>query len=445
VHTDYRALAAELRRRRRARTLVVVLTALPELETQALVEAARSLLPQHLPLVVVLEVSTGMIEGITGRLLEVGSAHLRASLPADASVADMAAAAEAVRALPGVAAAVPERQGTVLLAVGTRSAGVTLRCVDPVAFAGDEGLQRYLSTAAGSLDLAKPRTILLSAALARTLVVGVGDELLSVAGLPSAGAALPRVTRFTVVGVYETGYQELDKAVAYAGLDAAASALPRGARTLLGIKVADPFGSLVAVADRVADALGNETSVASWRDLERTRLAAFETTRWLLVLIMGLVAMVAAANVSSTVLMLVLERRQEIAILLGIGARPSVLTRSFLFAGLVAAVAGITLGTAIGLVVAVNINGVIACLDAIAGFAGAAWQILRAPFVPSAVPPEAHALFQSAYYLSDIPVRIRAFEVAAAAVGTLLVACFAAYVPAKRAGRLPPLEVLRRS
>jgi uncharacterized protein (DUF58 family) len=55
VHTDYRALAAELRRRRRTRTLVVVLTALPELETEALVEAARALLPQHLPLVVVLD------------------------------------------------------------------------------------------------------------------------------------------------------------------------------------------------------------------------------------------------------------------------------------------------------------------------------------------------------------------------------------------------------
>jgi len=395
------------------------------------------------PLVVVLEVSTGMIEGITARLLEIGSAHLRASLPSDASAADLAAAAEAVRALPDVIAATPERQGTVLLAAGTRSAGITLRCVEPGAFARDAGLHRYLSVTAGSLDLAGPRTILLSVALARTLGVGTGDELLSVAGFPSA--ALPRVTRFTVGGVYETGYQELDKAVAYAGLDAAASALPRGARTLLGIKVADPFGALAAIADRVADALGSDASVASWRDLERTRLAAFETTRWLLVLIMGLVAMVAAANVSSTVLMLVLERRQEIAILLGIGARPSVLTRSFLFAGLVAAVAGTALGTAVGLAVAVNINGVIAGLDRIAGLAGAAWEILRAPFVPAASRIEGFTLFQSAYYLSKIPVRIRALEVATAAAGTLLVAGLAAWVPATRAGRLPPLEVLRRS
>jgi lipoprotein-releasing system permease protein len=397
------------------------------------------------PLIVVMEVSTGMIEGITGRLLEVGSSHLRALLPADASAADLAAAAEAVRALPGVTAAVPERQGTVLLAAGTRSAGIMLRCVDPGAFARDAGLHRYLSVTAGSLDLAGARTILLSAALARTLGVGAGDELLSVAGFPAVAAAMPRVTRFTVGGVYETGYQELDKAMAYAGLDAAASALPRGARTLLGIKVADPFGSLAAIAGRVADALGSDASVTSWRDLERTRLASFETTRWLLVLIMGLVAVVAAANVSSTVLMLVLERRQEIAILLGIGARPSILTRSFLFAGLVAAVAGTALGTAVGLVVAVNINGVIAGLDRAAGFAGAAWRFLRAPFVPAAGPSEGFTLFQSAYYLSKIPVRIRALEVATAAAGTLLVACLAAYVPAKRAGRLTPLEVLRRS
>jgi ABC-type lipoprotein release transport system permease subunit len=95
--------------------------------------------------------------------------------------------------------------------------------------------------------------------------------------------------------------------------------------------------------------------------------------------------------------------------------------------------------------VAVNINGVIAGLDRLAGFAVAAWEILRAPFVPAASTTEGFTLFQSAYYLSKIPVRIRALEVATAAAGTLLVAGLAAYLPAKRAGRLPPLEVLRRS
>lgn len=398
------------------------------------------------PLLVVLEVSTGMIEGITARLLEVGSHHLRAGLPADMPGADLVAAAAAVRQLPGITSVTAERQGTVLLAVGRRSAGVTLRCVEPEAFASDTGLHRYLSVTAGSLDLARPRTIALSSALARTLGVAPGDEVLSVAGLGLEAAALPRVTRFTVGGVYETGYQELDKSVAYAGLEAAASALPvRGTRTLLGIKVADPFGDLSAVTERVVDALGPDVGISNWRDLNRSRLSAFETTRWLLVLIMGLVAVVAAANVSSTVLMLVLERRQEIAILLGIGARPGVLTRSFLLAGLLAAVVGTALGTAIGLLVAVNINGVIAGLDQLAGIAGAVWQALRTPFVPGAAPSEEIALFQSAYYLSKIPVRIGALEVAVAAAGTLLVAGFAAWVPARRAGRLSPLEVLRRS
>jgi len=398
------------------------------------------------PLLVVLEVSTGMIEGITARLLEIGSHHLRAAMPADMTGADLLAAAASVRALPGITAATAERQGTVLLAVGVRSAGITLRCVEPGAFARDDGLHRYLSVTAGSLDLDRPRMIVLSSALARTLGVGPGDEVLSVAGLGIEAATLPRLTRFTVGGVYETGYQELDKTVAYAGLDAAASALPaRGARTLVGIKVADPFGELSTATDRVADALGPDAGISTWRDLNRSRLAAFETTRWLLVLIMALVAVVAAANVSSTVLMLVIERRQEIAILLGIGARPGVLTRSFLLAGLLAALAGTALGTAFGLLVAVNINGVIAGLDRLAGFAGAAGELLRAPFVPGAAPAEEVTLFQSAYYLSRIPVRIRGLEVAVAAAGTLLVAGLAAWVPARRAGRLSPLEVLRRS
>ncbi|MCX7028902.1 MAG: FtsX-like permease family protein [Spirochaetes bacterium] len=398
------------------------------------------------PLVVVMEVSTGMIEGITERLLEIGSHHLQASLPAALDMDDLVAAARVVEKLPDVRAATAERQATVLLAISTRSAGVTLRCVDPVSFARDEGLHRYLSASAGSLDLTRPRTVLISAALARTLGARLGDTVLAVAGLTGEAAVLPRVTRLTVGGIYETGYQELDKAVAYAALaDAAAALPPRGARTILGVKVADPFRDLSTVASRVAEALGPDARVSTWRDLERSRLASFETTRWLLVLIMSLIVVVAAANVSSTVLMLVLERRQEIGILLGIGARPAVLTRSFLFAGLSAAVAGTALGIATGLLLAVNINGIIATLDRLLNFAAGVFDLARSPFTSGAGSGGRLTLFQSAYYLQSIPVRLRAFEVASAAAGTLLVACLAAWLPARRAGRLSPLELLRRS
>jgi lipoprotein-releasing system permease protein len=398
------------------------------------------------PLVIVMEVSTGMIEGITARLLEVGSYHLQASLPSALGTDDLVAAARTLEKLPGVRVATAERQATVLLAIASRSAGVMLRCVDPVSFARDEGLHRYLSATAGSLELAQPFTVLISAALARTLGARPGDTVLAVAGLTGEASVLPRVTRLTVGGVYETGYQELDKTVAYAALaDAAAALPPRGARTVMGVKVADPFADLSNVASRVAEVLGPDARVSSWRDLERSRLASFETTRWLLVLIMSLVAAVAAANVSSTVLMLVLERRQEIGILLGIGARPAVLTRSFLLAGLVAAVAGTALGIAIGLLLAVNINGVIAVLDRLLSLAAGVFDIARSPFTAGTDSGTRLTLFQSAYYLQEIPVRIRAFEVAAAASGTLLVACLAAYLPARRAGQLSPLEVLRRS
>ncbi len=182
------------------------------------------------PLVVVMEVSTGMIEGITARLLEVGNHHLQATLPAALGTDELVAAARTLEKLPGVRTATPERQATVLLALSTRTTGVTLRCVDPVSFARDEGLHRYLSATAGSLELAQPRTVLISAALARTLGARLGDTVLAVPGLTGEAVALPRVTRLTVGGIYDTGYQELDKAVAYAALADAAAALPPAAR-----------------------------------------------------------------------------------------------------------------------------------------------------------------------------------------------------------------------
>jgi len=122
-----------------------------------------------------------------------------------------------------------------------------------------------------------------------------------------------------------------------------------------------------------------------------------------------------------------------------------VLVRSFLLAGVAAAAAGTFLGIAVGLALAVNINGVIAILDRLLNLAADALELARAPFVAGSVAADRLTLFQSAYYLSQIPVRVGAAEVAAAAGGTLLVASLAAYLPARRAGRLPPLEVLRRA
>jgi lipoprotein-releasing system permease protein len=156
------------------------------------------------------------------------------------------------------------------------------------------------------------------------------------------------------------------------------------------------------------------------------------------------VVMVAAVNVSSSVLMIVFERRLDIGILKAVGASPSSLALAFLIAGAATGLLGTALGIALGLLVAVNVNQLISAIQA--ALNAGVWfaSLVRNSFVPSAGALETVTLFNSAYYLQKIPIRIDAIEVVLAAAGTLLLSALASYIPAARAARVRPLEVLKK-
>ncbi len=397
------------------------------------------------PLLLVMEVSTGMIEGITARLLEVGTSHVQVSLPPSASAAKMESLARAIVEDPDVIAAVPERQGTGLLVSPKAAAGVTIRCVAEDAFIRDSGLRSLATRKAGELSLTRGDSLLVSAALARTLGIGVGEELSVLTTFGEDMSGPPRVRSVTVTGVFETGYQELDKIMVYAPLSSALRMLsPRGSRALIGVKVREPFADLEPVIRRLRAVLPPDSRLATWRELEYSRLASFQTTRALLLFIMGLVVMVAAVNVSSSVLMIVFERRLDIGILKAVGASPSSLALAFLTAGAVTGLLGTALGIALGLLVAVNVNQLISGIQAALNAGVWVASMVRGSLVPSAGALEPATLFNSAYYLQKIPIRIDAIEVVLAAFGTLLLSAFASYIPAARAARVKPLEVLKK-
>ena len=397
------------------------------------------------PLLLVMEVSTGMIEGITARLLEVGTSHVQVSLPPGASAAEMERVARRIAADPEAIAAVPERQGTGLLVSQKAAAGVTIRCVAEDAFIRDSGLRSLATRRAGELSLARPDCLLVSAALARTLGIGVVEELSVLTTFGEGMRGPPRVTSVTVTGIFETGYQELDKIMVYAPLSSALRMLsPRGSRALIGVKVRDPFADLEPVIRRLRAVLPPDSRLATWRELEYSRLASFQTTRALLMFIMGLVVMVAAVNVSSSVLMIVFERRLDIGILKAVGASPSSLALAFLAAGAVTGLLGTALGIALGLLVAVNVNQLISAMQAALNAGVWVASVVRTSLVPSAGALEPVTLFNSAYYLQKIPIRIDAIEVVLAAAGTLLLSALASYIPAARAARVKPLEVLKK-
>ena len=146
-----------------------------------------------------------------------------------------------------------------------------------------------------------------------------------------------RPARFIVKGVFTTGYRELDEVSVYINYDRAASLFRGASQPYIGIKVKDPYNSSDLYKDKTAQELRNYLPPAfilsSWYRLNYTLYKSLETTKKLLMVIMILILCVASLNISSAMIMMVLSRRKEIAILKSIGFSQSDIALSFLATG----------------------------------------------------------------------------------------------------------------
>jgi lipoprotein-releasing system permease protein len=391
------------------------------------------------PLIVIVVVADGMIEGITSRYIELQTYHLRAYLPEDT---DTEQALRAIRGVAGVTAAFLEIDGEGLVRSARGSTAVALRCVDP-ALGSEPGFSRYLEVVAGSFRLDAPGSALVGTETARKLGVGVGDELL-LATLSSAGrTGLPRLTRLTVTGVFGTGYQELDKNWVFLSASDGARLLAPGRRDLyVGVKTVDPFGDRKPI-ERTVRAAVPSSRVYDWYQLEVNQFRSFEVTRNLLVFIMALVVLVGSVNVSSAVLMVVLERQQEIGILKSMGASPASIRRVYLSVGLFAGILGSLGGELMGVFLGIHVNELFGVVETVANAlsAGVAWVRSIAGTPTTAAP---FRILGSAYYLERIPVHLKLPELLGIAASAIGLSALAAWFPARRAGSLRPLEVIRK-
>lgn len=395
------------------------------------------------PLVVSLEVADGMIAGITDRFVELGTYHLQAVPYMEVEATAVAQGAEAVEQLVPSALAVPERRGLGLVAGATGRSGVTIRALPPQLYERDAGLRRYLNLDDGVFDVGGDG-VLIGRTVAEEIGVAVGDtvRLLTPRDLPSGGLVF-RVSTMTVTGVFSTGYQELDGLwVLISSAQGERILAPSRSSNILGIKLPQREGELYRTSGEVQDALGAGWAVYTWYELERAQYKSFQTTKALLLFIMVLILVVASVNISSSLVTMVIEKRQEIAILKSTGAHPHGIALAFVITGLLTGVVGTIVGLAVGMAVSLNINAVISGLESITTGVSILAARLLAPFVSL---PEAQIdLFNASFYLERIPVRVEPAELLAIGAFSIALATAAAYFPARGAARIRPLDVMRK-
>lgn len=394
--------------------------------------AAAGIALSLIPIVVTLMVADGMIRGISDRFIELGTGHLQI-YDFDSSGHSKASDLEKLQSIEGFRGYWAERQG-LGIAIGPEGrSGASVRAVEE-GFLEDRGTKSFLTVHKGELRLKNGNDAVLGQELANILGVDVGATVrLMTSKISPDGRTIPRVSSFTVQAVVSSGYRDLDALWFFIPMDVGASLLAAdSSRSFYTVKIESPYTAVETAASQMQGLLGMDYSVYTWKELQRSQYQSFESTRQMLLFIMALIVIIAAVNVSSATSMLVVERNRDIAILKSCGADANDTTVIFLFASLLTGFIGALAGLSAGLLIGISINEIILGIEYILGFFshlfnGNAVRILN---------PE--------YYLEHIPRIIDWKSIMIIGFGTMLCSMLAALVPALRAGKMIPVQILQK-
>lgn len=397
------------------------------------------------PLILVQEVANGMIEGITRRYLEIGSFHLQVKHYGEPKRDAVQSLESQIMEIGHINHVTPIKQGLGLVYSQEKKQGVTLRGIPNKVYDTDKGFQSYFEIKEGRFDLTEDDSILISRETAETLKLSLGDEvkLITAKTIPGRPPIL-RPSTYRITGIFTTGYFELDKLSLYISHNQGWRVFTGKGSFFFGIKIDNPYSpqQLESVREEIQKVLPQDWYVYTWRELEGNMYQSLEMTKRILLFIMAMIVVVASVTISSSLIMLVMEKQEEIAIMKSIGAKPGEITLVFLLSGGICGFAGAVLGTLAGLLLSVNINEAVSLLEK--GINGVLQGVnyFLYPFIEE--PSSEFRLLDPSYYLTDIPLRLYWPEIAGAMAFTILLSVAAASIPAAKAGNTRPLEILRK-
>ena len=384
-------------------------------------------------LIVVLSVMNGFHKEIQERILGMAS-HATLSVP-DAGIADWQSVVERVQQYPDVVGAAPYVELESMLMNAGRTHAALLRGIVPAREDAVSDLRRDMVV--GSVDelTAESFNIVLGAELAAVLGVGVGDKVTVVTPQLNATpvGVMPRLKAFEVVGLFEVGMSDYDRGAGFMHMADAALLMRLGeAAEGVRLKLTDMFDAPL-VSREVAYALNAEAEregaesavpyrVTDWTQVHRNFFAALRTEKRMMTIILFLIVAVAAFNIVSTLVMVVTDKRADIAVLRTLGASPGRVMGIFMVQGTTIGVAGTLLGVVGGVLLGWNVEPIVAGIERAFGV---------------------HFLDPSIYYISALPSDVRAGDVLRVGGGAFLMSVLATLYPAWRAARTDPAEALR--
>jgi len=267
--------------------------------------------------------------------------------------------------------------------------------------------------------------VVLGRGLAAKVGASVGDKVtfISPQGQSTPAGLMPRLRRFTVVGIFgDMGPDEFDSALAYIHLaDAAKLYKTKGSVSGLRVKLKDPFEAR-QVSAQLADKLQYRFYVDNWTTQHKSFFRALEVERRMVFITLFLIVAIAAFNIVSTLIMVVTDKRADIAILRTLGLSPAKVMGIFFVQGVTSGVIGTVVGAIAGVLTALNLANIIAFIESQVGF-----ELLPA----------------SVYIVTDFPAELRWGDVWVIVVTSITISMLATLYPAWRASKTQPAEALR--
>jgi lipoprotein-releasing system permease protein len=372
-------------------------------------------------LIVVLAVMNGFQNELRERILGITSHVVVNSLRG--SIEDYRDLMARVESEPEVVAATPYIYAQVMATSQRGMGGAVVRGLDPetagqvtnIAKNLKEGRLADLAPALDEKTSPYPG-IILGTELAKNLGVHLHDwiNILSPAGRLTPMGRAPKTQVFRVVGIFESGMYEFDNTLAYVGLSVAQQFLGLGdVVSGVEIRVKDIYQA-DQVSKSLQDKLGHPYWVRDWMQMNRNLFAALKLEKAAMFIILTLIILVAAFNIISSLIMLVMEKTRDIAILKAMGATDGSIRRIFVLQGFIIGVLGTTLG--------------------LGGGYGLCALLQKYKFIE---------LQRDVYNIATLPVRMEATDVMVIALAALIICLLATIYPSWQASRLDPAEALR--
>ncbi len=370
-------------------------------------------------LIVVIAVMTGFEEDIKTKILGTQSHIVISGYSGGLENPDKAISI--IKKDPGVLGASPFILTQGLITVSSGSRGIVIRGIDTMMAPSVIRIKGIMKR--GSFSDLDDSSVLVGTELARSIGVDVGDSvsIVSPGGVITPLGIIPTSSTFRVAGLFSTGMYEFDSNMVYITIGAAKRLTGQKGVSGIEIKVKDIY-SASAIARRLLCMLGPDYWAKTWKDMNRSLFSALRMEKTVMVIILLFIILVAVFSMVSTLIMLVMEKRRDIAILKAMGGKSIQVMKIFLILGLAIGITGTCLGLVLGLMVSYNLTPVVSFIE----------TVFHVNIMPKDV-----------YYITGLPTKVEFWDVFFITSISMLLSLVATLYPARQASNQDPVEVLR--